>query len=203
MLSAKLFFRRYDIMSAISLAGIICFLANPLCVFDISFLMSFSCVMGIAMLYRPIKHVLTHTKAPNWLVDSISISTATMVALTFIMAYFFKNMNIISILANVIIIPIFSACFSIFFVISFLSFIPYITHILYLINPILDFITLLAGILGNLPIANFGTISISYPAIMCYFLFLILIGRMCVAKRENKIFITLPMVALLIVGLVL
>lgn len=204
MLMAKLLFRRYDTMSAIGLSGITCFIINPLSVFDISFLMSFSCVIGIAMLYKPIKYALSHSRAPKWLVDSISISSATMLALTFIMAYFFKNLNLVSILANVIIIPIFTVCFSVFFVLSFLSLIlPFVTYLLHLINPILDAITLIANLLGNLSFANFGTMSISCPSLLCFFLFLAVIGRYCVARREKRIFITLPLVALLIIGLVI
>ncbi len=203
MLVAQMCYRRYDSLCAVSLSGILCFIINPLFVYDISSLMSFSCVLGIIMLYRPIKRALSHTKSPKWLVESISVSSATMVALTFIMAYFFKNFNLISIFSNIIIIPLFTLCFVVFYLLSFVSLIvPYVTYLLKIINPIMDLITLISNILGNLSFANLTTISVDYPSILCYFIFLLLIGRMCVADRKNRIFVTLPIVALLFIGLV-
>lgn len=204
LLMAPIFFRRYDTMSAISLAGIICFLINPLSVYDVSFLMSYSCVMGITILYKPIREGMLKIKSPKWLADSVSISTATMIALVVIMAYFFNNFNFISIVANLVIIPIFTACFTIFFVLSFVSLLfPFVTYLLYIINPILDFIVQIAGLIGYLPISNIATMDINYISIVLYFLFLLFAGRFCVAKRESKFLITVPMIALLVVGMMI
>ena len=139
---------------------------------------------------------------PNWLLDSLSISSATMTSLIFIMAHFFNTLNIISLLANIILIPIFTFAFTIVFVVSILSLIiPYVSIVLYPINYIFDFINIVATILGNLSISNFQTISFNYVAILVYLLLLVFISRICVADRKTKVILSLPTVALLVVCL--
>ncbi len=203
LLSAPMFYREYDPLSSIALAGIIIFLYNPLSAFDISFLMSFSCVAGITMLYKPFKSALSHTKLPKTIVDSLAVSAATMLTLIFIMAHYFNTLNIISLLSNIILIPIFTFAFIILFVVSLLSLcIPVITYLLLPINQIFNAINIIATILGGLSISNFTTIQFDYIAIVLYFILLLLISRICTAKKEIKVMLSLPTVALLIVCLV-
>ncbi|MBE5741329.1 MAG: ComEC/Rec2 family competence protein [Clostridiales bacterium] len=200
---AKLVHEEYDSFNAISIAGIVIFCINPLCIFDVGFLLSFSCSIGITMLYRPIKKALTYTKAPKAIVDSMAISLATTISTVFIMAYYFQTLNIISIIANVILIPIFTVGFVAIFIGSILSLmIPYITYLLYPVNFVLDFINLVANILGNLAISNFNTLSFNFIAIVLYFILLLFVSRMCTAKYQYRIFTTLPIFALLIICLI-
>lgn len=203
LLFAPICFREPDALSAISLAGIIYFLFNPFCVFDVGFLLSFSCVIGIIMLSKSIKLTLSNRQSKNVLIESFSISTATSVSIMIIMAYFFRTLNIISLIANLILIPIFTVVFSFIFVVSLLSLIlPFLGHILVIANPVLDFINLITSYLGSLPIANFTTISINYFSIVIYFAFIMLIGRICMAKRKEKVFLIIPTVALLLVSFI-
>ena len=190
--------KEYDSFNAISIAGIVIFLMNPLCIFDVGFLLSFSCVIGITMLYKPIFRVVQKMKMPKPIAEGISISLATTTAILIIMAYFFKTLNIISILANVILIPIFTIAFIITFVLAFVSLIlPFVGYLLYPINYIFNIINLIATILGNLSISNFNTLEFNFVAIIIYFILLLFLGRFCTAKYQYKIISTLPMVALL------
>jgi len=189
----------YDSYCSISIAGIVIYFINPLCVFDVSFLMSFGCVLGIAMLCKPIYKMLTVKLHFNKAIaSSIAMSLSATISLIFIMAFFFQNLNIISIIANIIIIPIFTLAFICNFAISIVSiFIPVLSYILYPINYVLDFINLLATVFGNLAISNFNTLSFNYIAIIIYFMLILLLGRLCTAKYQYKIAVTLPMVAIL------
>ncbi len=190
--------KEYDSFNAISIAGIVVFLMNPLCIFDVGFLLSFSCVIGITMLYKPILRVVQKMKMPKAITEGVSISLATTTAIVIIMAYFFKTLNIISILANVILIPIFTIAFTITFVLAFISLIlPFVCYLLYPINYIFDIINLIATILGNLSISNFNTLEFNFVAIIIYFILLLFLGRFCTAKYQYKMISTLPMVALL------
>ena len=202
MLLAPMFFREYDTLSSIALSGIIIYLINPLSAFDPGFLMSFACVIGIAILNKPITNALNHCKLPKWLVDSLSISASTMIALVFIMAHFFNTFNAISLIANLILIPIFTFAFVIVFIVSIISLVlPFVTIVLYPINYVFDFINIVATILGNLPISNFLTISFDYIAILLYMLLLLFISRICVANRRTKVILSLPTVALMVLCL--
>ena len=203
LLMAGILHKEYDSFNSISIAGIVVFLLNPLCIFDVGFLLSFSCVIGITMLYKPIRKAFAKIKMPKVVADSFAISLSTTISIVFVMAYYFKTLNIISIIANVILIPIFTVAFVIIFVVSILALlIPFVSYVLYPINYILSFINLVATVLGNLSISNFNTLEFNFVAILVYFVLLLFLGRFCTAKYQYKIISTLPMVALLFYCLV-
>lgn len=198
LILARIFQREYDSLNSISIAGIVVFLMNPLCIFDVGFLLSFSCVLGITMLYKPIRKVFEKVHISKAVADSVAISFSTTIAIIFIMAYYFKTLNIISIVANVILIPIFTIAFTIVFVLSILSLIiPILSYVMYPVNYIFSFINIIATILGNLSISNFNTLEFNFVAIVIYFVLLLFMGRFCTARYQYKIISTLPMVALL------
>jgi len=199
LLLSKNLNEEYDIYNSISIAGIVIFLINPLCMFDPSFLMSFSCVFGIAMLYKPIYTALRKIKIHNIIAPSIAISLSTTISLMIIMAFYFESLSIISILANVILIPLFTIAFVPIFIIIMLSMIiPYAAYVLFPVNYLLNFIVLIANIFANTPLSNVTTIGINYIAIIAYFVLLVLIGKLCSAKIKYKFVISLPTLALLL-----
>mgnify|MGYP003288653147 CR=1 FL=1 len=114
LMLADIFGEEYDSFCSISIAGIVIFAINPLCVYDVSFLMSFSCVLGIAMLYKPIYKALIKANFHKKVASSVALSLSSTISLMIIMAYYFQTLNVISIVANLIIIPIFTIAFSIF-----------------------------------------------------------------------------------------
>ena len=77
LLLAEIFQREYDSFNSISIAGIVIFLINPLCIFDVGFLLSFSCVIGITMLYKPIRRIFAKIHMQKVVADSVAISLAT------------------------------------------------------------------------------------------------------------------------------
>jgi len=121
LLLSEILGREYDPLTALGFAGIIIFFINPLCIFDISFLMSFACIFGIIIFSKFFKHIFESIKVPKKISDALAISAATLLSLIFISAYFFHNFNLISLLANIIIIPIFTVAFSLVFITSFIS----------------------------------------------------------------------------------
>ena len=198
LMIAKLTKREYDSFNSISIAGIVIFCLNPLCIFDVGFLLSFSCVIGITMLYKPILKALKKTRMSKSVVEGVSISLASTISILIVMAYYFKTLNIISIVANVILIPIFTIAFMCVFVVGFASIgFPFLCVVLNPINYIFGFINIIATVLGNLSISNFNTLEFNFISIVIYFLLLLFMGRFCTAKYQYKIFATLPMVALL------
>ena len=190
--------KEYDPFNSISVAGIILFIINPLVVFDVAFLLSFSCIIAITMLHAPIHKFLQKIKVPEKLSNAMAMSLSTSLGIIIIMAYYFKTLNIISLIANIILIPIFACAFSIVFVVAFVSLLlPYLTYILYPLNYIFSSINIIATVLGNLSISNFNTLEFNFIAIIIYFVLLLFAGRFCTAKYQYKLISTLPIVALL------
>lgn len=199
LILADLLHRDYDSFNAISLAGIVIFAINPLSIFDVSFLMSFACAFGIALLYKTFLKGFLHIKCPKYLSEALSLSLATTISLLFVMAYYFQTLNVISLIANIVIIPLFTVAFVCIFLSSILSLIfPYIMYLMYPINYLLNFITLLSNIFGNLPISNFTTIKFDMIAIVLYYLIIVIMSRLCTAKNTYKVLATLPMIVLLV-----
>ena len=107
-------------------------------------------------------------------------------------------LGISSLLANVILIPLFTIGFVVCFMVGFACMIcPIIGHVLLPVNYLFDFIRLVAQVLGSLPFANFSTISVPYITIVVYFILLMLMSRITVAKPEHKMAVILPVVAIL------
>ncbi len=199
LMIANILGKEHDPMNAISIAGMVIFAINPLCIFDVSFLLSFSCVLGITLLDMSIKAVLMKARISEKVASALSISISTTISIMFIMAHFFGNLNIISIVANMILIPIFTISFTVVFAVSMISLlIPHLCYLIYPVNYIFDFINLTATFLGNLPIANFATIDIGFITILIYFVLLVFLSRFCTAKSTHKAISALPMIAILV-----
>ncbi len=203
LMLAPLVKKQYDPLNALSLAGIVIFMINPLCVFDISFLMSFSCVLGILFICKPISKFLTSLRLPKFIADIVAVCSSTCISLIFIQAYFFGRINLVSIFANLLLIPIFTFAFEIIFCFAFLSLIiPYLTYLLMPINYIFNFISLAAIFISNLPYSNFSTKQFNYLLIVLYFFLLMILGRICTANKKEKVAITLPITGLMLAFIV-
>ena len=198
LMLAPIFNRKYDSLSAIGFAGIICYLIDPLFAFDAGGTMSFACVTGINLLYPSIYSVLAKTTISNKIAQSLSISASTMISLLFIMAYYFQTLNLISILANIVLIPLFTVGFIVSFVVGFLGLISrYIGILLVPVNYLFSFINIVAHILGNLSFANFETVNVHYISIVIYMIILLLMSNKTTAKPAHKTIVILPLVAIL------
>lgn len=200
LLCSGLFNSWYDPLNSISIAGIIIFLMNPLCIFDASFLLSFSCVIGITVISTTLRKIQKKSNLLSSIIVSLLISATTMLYIALIMAYFFNSVNLISLIANVVLIPIFTCAFVIVFLVSILSLIiPMLSYLLYPINFVFEFINLAAEVLGNLPFANLSVLEIGYINIILYFIMLILLSRLCISNKKSKIAVTLPILASLLI----
>ena len=201
MMLAKQVRRDYDSLNSLALSGIILLLINPFSVFDVGFLLSFSCVAGIVMFTPTMQKWLEKLKnvVPSGIVDAVAISVGTSVSIVFVNSYFFQTLNIISVIANVIIIPLFTIAFVCIFCVALISLLcSYFSYLLLPINYLINFINILANLFGNLSISNFGTTGFNFIGIIIYLALLLFASRFCVAKYKYKIITTMPMVALLI-----
>ena len=196
--------RQYDSLNSIGIAGIVIFIINPLCIFDVGFLLSFACVLGITLFYATFSALFQHTKMNKKLADSLAISLATSLSFLIIMKCYFKTVNAISLVANVILIPIFTFGFTFVFILSLLSLVVrQIAYLMYPANYIFDFINLSANILGHLPISNFETIDVAFISILVYFVLLLFLSRFCTAKKSHKLLASVPIFIFLVVCLLI
>lgn len=107
-LTAKIIGRTYDMLTAMSLAAVILLMEQPLYLYHAGFLLSFSAVMGIGLLYPVLEDMLPEKYRKNPVIKnflgSVSVSFFSLPILT----YYFYEFPVYSLLLNLLIIPLMS-----------------------------------------------------------------------------------------------
>lgn len=174
---AFLMFSEPDMMSSMAFSGIVILILQPYAVNNISALLSYGCVVGIAMLFKPINNFLIKCKFPNWVATSVAMSISTQTAITGVLCYAFKGISFIGIITNLVILPVFSVLFSYAFVVCMLSLlIPIISWLLIFVNPLFELMNWVIMFIGNN--AHYILMpKFRYFSLMMWFLIVALIGR--------------------------
>ncbi|MDI3310473.1 MAG: DNA internalization-related competence protein ComEC/Rec2, partial [Thermoanaerobacterium sp.] len=154
--------RDNDPINAISFAAVMILFFNPLMLFDIGFQLSFIATLSILLLYKPIKDIL---KVKNEkLRDAFSVTVAAQVSTIPIIIYFFHSVSVISLLPNILIVPIVSVAVVLGFLSAILGLIYMPLSIpLNLINiPVVEIVLYLTKIFSKIPHAS---MSVSQPPV--------------------------------------
>ena len=110
-LTASALGERYDDISSLSLAAILILLIRPLYLFDLSFVMSFLAIFGIAALGNPLEKAFLRHKVPPRLASALALSFATTLSLIPLSAVVFGRIALAGFALNLIVVPLASAAF--------------------------------------------------------------------------------------------
>lgn len=105
MLLARALGRRNDSLSTLCLTAAILLLFKPYWLFDVSFLLSFSAVFGIVMLYPPFSRVF---KRFGYLGDAAALNLSVNIGILPFVLYYFQYFSLLTMPANIIMIPLVS-----------------------------------------------------------------------------------------------
>ncbi|MFH1762326.1 MAG: DNA internalization-related competence protein ComEC/Rec2, partial [bacterium] len=112
ILLALLFERDGNIYNSLGLAGVILLFMNPLNLWDVGFILSFTATFSIVFLYPKFKEwvprKLLYFSPIIFIIDLFLVSLAAMLGTLPIVAAFFNNIPIISLLANLFAVPLIS-----------------------------------------------------------------------------------------------
>lgn len=184
---AYIMFSEPDLISSLSLAGIIILCVFPQAIFSISALLSFGCVFGIATLSKPIAKLFSKLKFPNWLSNSLSMSLSTQIAILGVMCRHFAEIGFSGIIVNIVVLPMFSVLFSCAFAIIMLALIvPAISYLLFFVNPlfeIMNWVIIFVANRGHLTSA----IYFSYLSEAIWFVLIAFVGRFNLSRKTNKL----------------
>ena len=179
---APLLFSEYDLLSSICFAGAVILIIEPIALFHVSALLSFGCVFGIAMLYPLFKKFFIATRFSNGISDAFSISLATLISTLPIMAKYFGCIQPISLISNIIILPIFSVLFTITFAVAILSLVlPFISYALIFINPLFEWLNWAIIYIANHSMSLL-TPKVDFITILLFFGWTTFVGRYNVTK---------------------
>lgn len=112
---AYLLQREPDSITSLFASGFLLLLYNPYMLYSVSLLLSFSATLGILLFARPIQEVFPKPakwhKPLTYLYSSFSLSLASMIGISFFVAYFFHIVSLPGLIANVWIIPLTAVLF--------------------------------------------------------------------------------------------
>lgn len=97
--------KKYNMLSSLSFTSVIVLMFNPLYLFNYSFILSFSTILIIVLLYPCIKR-LTDNLFYNKFSSAFSLCLSTQIGIFFLQLYLFKSVSLLSFIANLVIIPL-------------------------------------------------------------------------------------------------
>jgi competence protein ComEC len=156
ILLGKLIMRETDIFTSISAAAIILLFINPYTIFDIGFQLSFSATISLVMFYQKIKERIDHKYLPNIISDTLAATIAAQIGVVPITLYYFNNLSTISILSNLLVVPVVQVITIIGFIMVFAGIININLAVLigYINNTFLSFVLFITENTAKLPYAS-------------------------------------------------
>lgn len=149
LLLAKLSGREYDPLSSLALAGFIIVLFSPLTALDNGFLMSFFSVASIILLAKRLENLFKKFM-PVKMAKYIALSISAQIGILPFAATFFSNLNILSVFANLIIVPMFAVIFPILFILVILTLIaPFMGVLLHAVDWGMFLVNMIATFFAN------------------------------------------------------
>ena len=106
LLASKAFGKQNDSINSTSLSGIVLLLFCPLFVFDLSFLLSYSCVFGMILLGPMFYRFFMRCKLGKFVSLNLSVSLAAQITTLCLCINTFGYVSVVSLLVNLIVCPI-------------------------------------------------------------------------------------------------
>lgn len=132
--------------NSVCLAGSLILLANPFCVTDVGFTLSFVCVLFLSALPEKLLYgvfSLCTVSALIWIITAP------------ILAHYFGSVSLTAILSNIFILPVFSVVFSLSVFLCFASlFLPFVAFMPCLLEAMLTSFEAYVGVFTKLPAIN-------------------------------------------------
>ena len=198
MISSKIFGKKYDVLNSVSLAGCILLILNPLNTFDIGFQMTFASVIGIIMFGSLFNKIKIQNKYIKTVYSALTTSLGAQLGLFPIFANSYGYITTWSVLANIIIVPIFSVFFSIFFVINFIVLIlPFLKFLYFLPNIILSFVIKLNAFSIMLPYGMVSVNALSFELSCLFYIAMYVLSKFIVMDFKYKVIISIIIYSLI------
>lgn len=172
ILVGKLVMRETDIFTSISAAAIILLFINPYTLFDIGFQLSFSATISLVMFYQKIKERIDHKYLPNIISDTLAATLAAQIGVVPITLYYFNNLSTISILSNLLVVPVVQIITIIGFVMVFAGIININLAVLvgYINNTFLSFVLFITENSAKLSYASLKLPTPPFWLIILYYI---------------------------------
>lgn len=203
-LAAPLFTRRNDMLTSCSAAFLLILLINPYQLFAAGFVLSFSAVLGIALLYRSYKNILSFA-LPDFLSKPLSTSIAATSGTMPAMTAYFHRMPIYSLITNLIFIPVASLAVTLAFAALVISLVcaPIAAPLAFVVNMMFDVIIYSVNVIAKLPFAVLTTQSLSFVCGLLYCLRMVVMSPYYITRPKYRLRISIGLSVLTFAALLL
>ena len=198
-LFSSIIYRKSDVYTNISVAALITLIFNPYSLLDLGFQLSYGGTIGIIIFIKRIQEKKSNSKVINYIKQMALVSIYANIIIIPIMMYHFNTVSFTFIISNIMASPILGIIVitGFLFIIASITVKPLTRLIAIFIKPILSILIKISQICFKLPFSNILVVTpymfnvISYYAIILY----------CIKSKKNnkcKIIICLLIVLILI-----
>ena len=198
-LFSGIIYRKSDVYTNISVAALITLIFNPYGLLDLGFQLSYGGTIGIIIFIKRIQEKKSNSKVINYIKQMALVSIYANIIIIPIMMYHFNTVSLTFIISNIMASPILGIIVitGFLFIITSITVKPLTRLIAIFIKPILSILIKISQICSKLPFSNILVVTpymfnvISYYAIILY----------CIKSKKNnkcKIIICLLIVLILI-----
>lgn len=198
-LFSGIIYRKSDVYTNISVAALITLIFNPYNLLDLGFQLSYGGTIGIIIFIKRIQEKKSNSKVINYIKQMALVSIYANIIIIPIMMYHFNTVSFTFIISNIMASPILGIIVitGFLFIITSITVKPLTSLIAIFIKPILSILIKISQICSKLPFSNILVVTpymfnvISYYAIILY----------CIKSKKNnkcKIIICLLIVLILI-----
>ena len=198
-LFSSIIYRKSDVYTNISVAALITLIFNPYSLLDLGFQLSYGGTIGIIIFIKRIQEKKSNSKVINYIKQMALVSIYANIIIIPIMMYHFNTVSFTFIISNIMASPILGIIVitGFLFIITSITVKPLTSLIAIFIKPILSILIKISQICSKLPFSNILVVTpymfnvISYYAIILY----------CIKSKKNnkcKIIICLLIVLILI-----
>ena len=186
VLIGKLIDRDAHSIALLAFVAFLMLLYNPLYINDVGFQLSFIVTFGLLLMTPYL--IKSKSRILNWIIGTVSIPVIAQLWVIPIQIFYFNNISIYSVFANIMSVPILS-------VISFGGFISSLIAPLtpdfvckgfdFVLNPLITLLVNISDFWGNLPRASFQTTHPNIFQIILYYLILLNITAFWAQAKEK------------------
>lgn len=203
---SELVSRKSNTLASIATSALVILIYNPFVIYDIGFVLSFCGTIGIVLLNSKISSYLNSkikSKILKMFIDTFSVTMSAQIILLPIMWRAFNTISIISLLSNLIVVPLTGVITILGIAIYFvgLIYMPVARILSYSIYVLIEFVINVASFCAKI---SFSQIILPTPSWLFIIIYYMVIYKIFVDSERNKsacIMISMLIVAQIIIGI--
>ena len=176
VLAGKLINRDAHSISLLSFVAFLMLVYNPMYLNDVGFQLSFIVTFGLLLMTPYLIH--SKFRLVNWIIGAVTIPVIAQLWVIPVQIFYFNNISIYSVFANIMSVPILAVISFGGFISSLVSLIQPLSHIIcqgfdFILNPLITLLVSISDFWGALPHSTLQTTHPNPFQIMLYYLVLI------------------------------